>query len=120
MLLRSDESAAARRLEYESGEEVGLYDIIVVDGMQVLIDDVTEAASGDPVLECRRLWKLRVRDVSGSPVGAGFIVNEQRHFGQVETLILEAGERFRLLRVEPEWPEEFDGALVVEPLPLAD
>lgn len=45
-------------------------------------------------------------------------MNKQRHVGTVETLILQAGERFRVLRVEAEWPEGFDGALAVEPLPL--
>jgi hypothetical protein len=53
----------------------------------------------------------------GKPVGAGFVMNEQRHFGRFETLIFENGERFRVLQAERERPEGFDGGLVVERLP---
>jgi hypothetical protein len=118
VLLRSDEASEPRRLEHDSDEEILAGDVIVVDGVLSLVDEITESADGPPVLACRRLWKLRLHGPDLQPVGNGFIVNEQRHFGQVETLIFEAGERFRLVRVEAEWPEEFDGALVVEPLPL--
>ena len=123
MVLRTSGSGVAQRLVYESGEEVVVYDIVVVGGVRALVHELVELEAGDPLLHCQRLWKLRLRDVDGEPVGAGFIVNEQRHhgrfggYGPFETLIFEGGERFRLLHAEAEWPAEFDGSLVVERLP---
>jgi hypothetical protein len=111
VLLRSDEAPTPRRLAYESDDDVYVGDFLVVEGMPVLVDDVV----GD-VLECRRLWKLRLVDPEGRPVGRGFILNEQRHYGDVETLVLDDERRYRVLRVEPRWPDGFDGAFVVEPL----
>ncbi|MCY4085589.1 MAG: hypothetical protein OXG37_01555 [Actinomycetia bacterium] len=90
VLLRSDEPATPRRLRYSAEAQVARYEIIVVSGMQVLVDAVTDV-DGAAVFECRRLWKLRLRDTRHDPVGVGFIVNEQRHVGTVETLILQAG-----------------------------
>jgi hypothetical protein len=116
--LRSDEAATATRLEHLSEEQIGVGDVITVGGLQILVDDIAPRVGGTPVLECRRLWKLRLRDTDGRTVGAGFILNEQRQFGDVQTLILDGDERYRVVSVEQEWPLEFDGAIVVEPLTL--
>lgn len=114
MILRTSGSGVARRLQYESPVELDVYDIVTLDDRLALVVDIEESDAGGAVLHCQRLWRLRLNDASGDPVGSGFIVNEQRHHGDVDTLILEAGERFRLLYAESEWPPDFDGALVVE------
>ena len=122
MVLRTSGSGVAQRLHYESADELFVYDIIMVGGLRALVHEIIETDGAEPVLHCQRLWKLRLCDAAGAPVGAGFIFNEQRHHGRFggrgpfETLIFEGGDRFRLLYAESEWPVEFDGSLVVERL----
>lgn len=116
VILRSDEASTPREFEHELDGDVSVDDIIEIEGLCVLVDELTQDVDGRRVIECRRLWKLAIRDPEGNTLEPGFIVNEQRHFGQVETLILEPKQRFRLLSVEQSWPEGFDGALTVEVL----
>ena len=111
VLLRSDESPRARALEYEAEDEPSISDVIVVDGLPVLVDDVR-----GEVLDCRRLWLFRLVDLGGAPASPGAVLTEQRHYGDVETLVLEGPHRFRVLAVESRWPEGYDGAFVVERL----
>lgn len=54
VLLRSNEPATPRRLRCNAEAQVARYEIIVVSGMQVLVDAVTDV-DGAAVLECRRL-----------------------------------------------------------------
>jgi hypothetical protein len=114
IMLRSDLRPAPESRTYRADAEVAVGDVIVVDGMNVLVEDVRPVAGTPPVLECRRLWRLRLVDREGRPAGPGFIVNEQRHHAADDTLVLEAGERFRVRAVQDSWPAGFDGSLVVD------
>ncbi|MSO94909.1 MAG: hypothetical protein EXQ81_03825 [Thermoleophilia bacterium] len=118
VLMRSDESTVPIRIEHRSEGDIRIGDMLLIAGRQMLVDNVDRGAEETPIVECRALWRLRLRDTNHRAVGAGWILNEQRHFGEVETLIFEEGNRYRLVLAEPEWPTSFDGSLIVEPHPL--
>jgi hypothetical protein len=110
--LRSDEAPTPLTLAYASEDEPSVGDVIVVEQVPMLVDGV-----GAGVLECRRLWRFRLLDAAARPIGAGSVLTEQRHYGDVETLVLDGPDRFRVLAVRGAASDGFDGAFVVERVP---
>jgi len=106
------------RLEYEAEMRPKQGEAIFVDGRWAFVDDVIPTESGTHLLECQRLYRLRLIDMDAQSVEPGEILTDQPRYREHETLLIDStGERLRVLRMDDEWPDDFDGALVVEPFP---
>lgn len=106
------------RLDYEAETRPKQGEAILVDGRWAAVDDVIPTAAGTHLLECQRLYRLRLIDMDAQPVEPGEILSDQPRYREHETLLIDStGDRLRVLRMDDESPEEFDGALVVERFP---
>jgi len=107
--LRSDEAPTARVMGRWFAGDLAPGDVVTVDGYAVLVETVDGTRA-----ECRRLWLFQLVDRSSASIGSGSVLIEQRHYGDVETIVLDGADRFRVLRAITERHGRFDGTFVVE------